>query len=110
MGASAGSTAEFRPAALNVRRIVFTEPAHADINRLEAWLIEHGAPYARGLGLELEAAISGLIEFPERGPVSRTGRYRKHYVIFHSNQYVIQYQVRHDAVVIMRIRHSLERR
>jgi plasmid stabilization system protein ParE len=110
MGASAGSTAELRPAALNVRRIVFTEPAYADINRLEAWLIEHGAPYARGLGLELEAAISGLIDFPERGPVSLTGRYRKHYVVFHSNQYVVQYQVRRDAVVIIRIRHSLERR
>lgn len=110
MGASTGSAAELWPAALNVHRIVFTEPAYADINRLEAWLIEHGAPYARGLGLKLEAAISGLTYFPERGPISPTGRYRKHYVVFHSNQYVIQYQVRREAVVILRIRHSLEDR
>jgi plasmid stabilization system protein ParE len=110
MGASADPAAEFRPATLNVRRIVFTEPAYADINRLEAWLIEHGAPYARGLGLKLEAAVSGLIDFPERGPISPTGRYRKHYLVFHSNQYVIQYQVHRDAVVIVRIRHSLEDR
>jgi plasmid stabilization system protein ParE len=93
-----------------VRRIVFTEPANSDVNRLEAWLIERGAPYARGLGLELEAAISGLIDFSERGPTNLTGRYREHYVTFHSNQYVIQYQVHGDAVVILRIRHSLERR
>jgi plasmid stabilization system protein ParE len=83
-----------------VRRIVFTEPANADLNRFEAWLIEHGAPYARGLGLELEAAISALIDFPMRGSLNLTGRYRKHYVVFHPNQYVIQYQVHGDAVVI----------
>ncbi len=93
-----------------MRRIVFTEPANADLNRLEAWLIEHGAPYARGLGLELEAAISGLIDFPKRGPLNRTGQYRKRYVVFHSNQYVIQYQVHGDAIVILRVRHSLEDR
>ena len=93
-----------------MRRIVFTEPANGDINRLEAWLVERGAPYARGLGLELEAAISGLVDFPDRGSTSRNGRYRQHYVAFHSNQYVIQYVVRRDAIVIARIRHSLERR
>lgn len=93
-----------------MRRIVFTEPANADINRLEAWLIERSSPHARGLGLELEAAISGLIDFPQRGAAKFTGRYREHYMVFHSNQYVIQYQVRGDAVVILRIRHSLERR
>lgn len=93
-----------------MRRIVFTEPANADINRLEAWLIERGAPYARSLGLELESAISGLIDFPERGPTSPTGRYRKHYVFFHSNQYVIHYRLRADRVTIARVFHSLERR
>jgi plasmid stabilization system protein ParE len=93
-----------------VRWVVFTEPANADINRLEAWLIERRAPYARGLGLELEAAISGLVDFPERGSASRNGRYRQHYVVFHSNQYVIQYRVRRDTVVIARVFHSLERR
>ncbi|MBI1683863.1 type II toxin-antitoxin system RelE/ParE family toxin [Caulobacter hibisci] len=93
-----------------MRRIVFTEPANTDVNRLEAWLIERGLPYARGLGLELEAAINGLIDFPERSSANRTGRYREHYVVFHSNQYVIQYQVHGDAIVILRIRHSLEDR
>jgi plasmid stabilization system protein ParE len=93
-----------------VRRIVFTELANNDINRLEAWLIERGAPYARGLGLELVDAIEGLMDFPERATVSRDGRYRELYISFHSNQYVIQYQVRGDLVVIARIRHSLERR
>lgn len=95
-----------------MRRIVLTEPANADINRLEAWLIERSSPHARGLGLELEleAAISGLIDFPQRGAAKFTGRYREHYMVFHSNQYVIQHQVRGDAVVILRIRHSLERR
>ena len=93
-----------------MRRIVITEPANADINRLEAWLIERGAMYARGLGLELADTINGLLDFPERGSLNRSGRHRRRYVVFHSNQYVIQYQVHGDAVVILRIRHSRERR
>lgn len=95
-----------------MRRIVFTELANNDINRLEAWLIERGTPYARGLGLGLELvdAIEGLIDFPERAPVSRDGRYRELHISFHSNQYVVQYLIRETAVVIARIRHSLERR
>lgn len=93
-----------------MRRIVFTELANNDVNRLEAWLIERGTPYARGLGLELVDAIEGLIDFPGRAPVSRDGRYRELYISFHSNQYVVQYLIRETAVVIARIRHSLERR
>ena len=93
-----------------MRRIVFTEPANADVRMLETWLLDRGAHYARDLGLELEAAIAGLIDFPDRGPNSRDGRFRERYVSFHSNQYVVQYQVHGDAIVIARIRHSLERR
>lgn len=51
-----------------------------------------------------------LLDYPERAPLSRNGRYREFYVAFHSNQYVIQYRVRGDALIIARIRHGLERR
>ncbi|WP_369827541.1 type II toxin-antitoxin system RelE/ParE family toxin [Caulobacter sp. FWC2] len=110
LGAGAGASAKLRPASLTRAPDRFHRAGGYDINRLEAWLIERGAPYARGLGLELVDAIEGLIDFPGRAPVSRDGRYRERYIAFHSNQYVVQYLVRGDAVVIARIRHSLERR
>jgi plasmid stabilization system protein ParE len=72
--------------------------------------LERGASYGTDLGAELEAAIGGLMQYPGRAPTSRDGRYRELYVSFHSNQYVVQYQVRGEVVIIMRIFNSLERR
>jgi plasmid stabilization system protein ParE len=91
-------------------RIFVSERASADTDRLESWLLEHGASYANELGVRLEAAIGSLVDYPERASRSRNGRYRELYVEFHSNQYVVQYQVRADIVVILRIFHSLEDR
>jgi plasmid stabilization system protein ParE len=91
-------------------RIFVSERASADTDRLESWLLEHGASYATELGVQLEAAIGSLLQYPERAPTSRDGRYRELHVAFHSNQYVVQYQVRGEAVVILRVFHGLERR
>lgn len=91
-------------------RIIVSRRASADTNRLEDWLLEHGAAYADDLGPRLVAAIDSLQQNPERSPTSRDGRYRELYVAFHSNQYVVQYQVRGQFVVILRIFHSFEDR
>jgi plasmid stabilization system protein ParE len=72
--------------------------------------LERGASYGTELGAELEATIGSLMQYPERAPTSRDGRYRELYVPFHSNQHVVQYQVRGEVVIIMRIFHSLEDR
>ena len=68
-------------------RIFVSERASADTDRLESWLLEHGASYATELGVQLEAAIGSLLQYPERAPTSRDGRYRELHVAFHSNQY-----------------------
>jgi plasmid stabilization system protein ParE len=91
-------------------RIIVSERASADTDRLEHWLLEHGAAYGADLGSRLEAAIDSLQQHPERSPTSRDGRYRELFVPFLSNQYVVQYQVRGGFVVILRIFHSLEDR
>jgi plasmid stabilization system protein ParE len=91
-------------------RIIVSERASADTDRLEHWLLEHGAAYAADLGSRLETAIDSLQHYPERSPTSRDDRYRELFVQFHSKQYVIQYQVRGGFVVILRIFHSLEDR
>ena len=91
-------------------RILVSERASADTDRLEDWLLERGASYGTDLGAELEAAIGSLMQYPERAPTSRDGRYRELYVPFHSNQYVVQYQVRGEVVIVMRIFNSREDR
>ncbi|ATC25783.1 type II toxin-antitoxin system RelE/ParE family toxin [Caulobacter vibrioides] len=91
-------------------RVVVTPAAMADVDHLEDWLLAKDARYALDLSDALGAAVDRLLDYPQRAPLSRDGRYREFYVAFHSNQYVIQYRVRGDRVVIARIRHSLERR
>ena len=91
-------------------RIVVSERASTDTDRLESRLLEHGASYATDLGAQLEAAVGSLLQYPERAPTRRDGRFRELYVTFHSNQYVVQYQVRGEVVVILRIFHGLEDR
>ena len=91
-------------------RVIVTPAAMADVERLEDWLLEHGAPYGRELGAKLADASTTLVDYPERAPLSRGDRYRELYVAFRSNQYVIQYRVRGPTVVIARVFHSLEDR
>lgn len=91
-------------------RVIVTQAAVADVDRLEDWLSEHGAHYGLELGGALARASASLVDYPERAPKSRDGRYRELYVDLHSNQYVIQYRIRGLTVAIARIRHSLERR
>jgi plasmid stabilization system protein ParE len=91
-------------------RVIVSPTAMTDVDRLENWLLEHDTPYGLELGAKLADASATLINYPERAPISRSGRYRELYVAFHSNQYVIQYRVRDLTVVIARVFHSLERR
>ena len=91
-------------------RVIVSPAAMADLDRLEDWLLEHDAPYGLELGAKLADASATLVDYPERAPLARSGRYRELYVAFHSNQYVIQYRVRNLTVVIARVFHSREDR
>ena len=91
-------------------RVFVTQAAMIDIDRLEDWLLEHDALYGLELGAALADATNTLVDYPERWPRSRDGRYRELYVTFHSNQYDIRYRVKGDRVTIARIHHSREDR
>jgi plasmid stabilization system protein ParE len=91
-------------------RVIVTPAAMADVEYLEDWLLKRGAEYGLELGDVLAGASATLVDYPKRTRTSRNGRYRELHVTFHSNQYVIQYQVHRDIVVILRVRHSLEDR
>lgn len=89
-------------------RILVSDRAWADIDRLETWLWDHGAAYAADLGHHLADAIIELREYPLRTRLS--ARNHELLVRFHSNQYVVRYQVHGADVVVLRIHHALERR
>jgi len=90
-------------------RILVSDRAWTDVDRLETWLWDHGAVYATELGHHLATAILGLRELPSRARLS-SARNRELLVSFHSNQYVVRYQVRDGVVVVLRIHHALEDR
>lgn len=80
------------------------------MDRLEVWLWERGFSFADGLGPALLDTARSLRTFPERGARKEDGRYRELSTTFHSNTYVVRYQVEGDTVVIGRIFHGLEDR
>ncbi len=84
--------------------------AWIDLDRLEAWLANNGAPYAADLGVALRNAITSLRDFPERGRHSGFGELRELVVPFRTWGYVISYSVSVSSVTIARIHHALEDR
>lgn len=93
-----------------MRRIVIAGPAWADLERLEVWLADRDAPYAKALGVTLWSAFNNLRDFPERGRLSEISAMREFVVPFRTWTYVISYRVRSDRVTIARIHHGLEDR
>jgi len=91
-------------------RLLITDEALDDIDRLETWLFERGLTFADGLGAKLVESIETLTTFPDRAPPSKTERYRELFVAFHGNTYVVQYRAKPDRVTVARIFHSREDR
>ena len=92
-------------------RIVVSRRAAADVDRLEAWLLERGAPSAAlRVGELLFDAIDSLQQMPERGRMSSRPGSRELVVPFGAAAYVFLYKITADAVIIARIQHGRERR
>ena len=86
-------------------RIRWTEPAVADLTIICDYLQEYESPaLARTVGQALYRAAQSLSKFPMRG---RTGREEGTRELVHSHYpYIIVYQVRADALYILRILHA----
>ncbi|EJL37102.1 plasmid stabilization system protein [Caulobacter sp. AP07] len=92
-----------------MKPVEFGPRARRDLIKLRRWLVNR-APSAtnRAIDLILERA-SQLAEYSDLGR-RKTHGMRELYVPFGAHAYVLQYRVERDAVVIVRIRHGLERR
>ncbi|MFT4251598.1 MAG: type II toxin-antitoxin system RelE/ParE family toxin [Caulobacter sp.] len=92
-----------------MRPVEFDQRARRDLMKLRRWLVSR-APLAANRAIDVVMkSVSTLAEFPDRGRGKDHGM-RELHVPFGAHAYVIQYRVQDEAVVIARIRHSLERR
>lgn len=83
--------------------------ARRDLIKLRRWLVNR-APLAADRAIDL--ILNRAEQLAEHSDLGRrkSQSMRELYVSFGAQGYVLQYRVHHDTVVILRIRHSLERR
>ncbi|AAK24844.1 type II toxin-antitoxin system RelE/ParE family toxin [Caulobacter vibrioides] len=83
--------------------------ARRDLTKLRRWLLNR-APSAADRAIDL--ILSRAEQLAQHSDLGRrkSQNMRELYVSFGAHGYVLQYRVYPDAVVIARIRHSLERR
>ncbi|PLR23338.1 addiction module toxin RelE [Caulobacter zeae] len=92
-----------------MRSIEFDQRAKRDLMKLRRWLVSR-APSAADRAIDvIMKSVGSLAEFPDRGRRKGHGM-RELYIPFGAHGYVVQYRQQGQAVVIARIRHSLERR
>lgn len=87
-----------------MRRVVWTQSARADIERITDYLKSVSPKGATRISVQLVAAANSLADFPERGRA--IGPRRELTVI---PPYVIRYRVDADRVLILRVRHGARR-
>jgi plasmid stabilization system protein ParE len=89
--------------------VEFGPRARRDLIKLRRWLVNRAPSAAdRAIDVIMERATA-LAEHPDRGR-RKSHAMRELYIPFGAHGYILQYRVERDAVVIVRIRHSLERR
>ena len=90
-------------------RVVISQAASKDVDRLEAWLVDKNPNAAARVGEVLRRAINSLENWPERGRRMRS-KTRELDAKLGGGVYVVRFQVHRDQVVVTRIFHGRERR
>ena len=93
-------------------KISLSPEALADLRRLTAFVSERDARAGDDALALINASIASLARFPGRGARIRGSQYRRLSVRFGRSGYLIDYAVNDDAeaVLVLRVRHSPERR
>lgn len=92
-----------------MKSVEFGPRARRDLIKLRRWLLNR-APSAADSAIDL--ILSRAEQLAEHSDLGRrkSQTMRELYVPFGAHGYVLQYRAHQDTVVILRIRHSLERR
>ena len=93
-----------------MRRVIVSPAAYADLTRLEDWLIERAPNAASRLGPLLRSQMASLADLSERGRAGPRPGLRELVVRFGKGAYFIHYRVDETQVTVARIKHNLGRR
>ncbi len=88
-----------------MRRVVWTAEARTSLAGVSAYVEQFNPLAAQRLATKIVAAADSLADHPERGRRIRTG-VRELTIVY---PYLIRYEVRDDAVMILRVRHGARR-
>lgn len=91
------------------RKLVYSQHADADLERLEAFIASESRRQAARAIARLLRGLQNLQDLPELGKELEDG-YRQLVLRYGKNGYVIHYRVLDDAILITRIWHSKEER
>jgi toxin ParE1/3/4 len=86
-----------------MRRVIWADPAVADLHAIRAYLSEHGEELARDTAARIVLAARFLLQHPGAGTPVR-GRWRKWRVP--RTRYLLLYQATRDGISIGRVRHD----
>lgn len=90
--------------------LIWSLTARADLIRLREFIEPHNQEAARNASNSLKKAANLIVQHPGIG-TRLTGRQdRQLFVPFGKRGYVIRYRIDDDAIVILKIWHSLEER
>ena len=92
-----------------MHRVVLTERARADFDRLHTFLASKSPRSARRAVQRIIQGIDLLALFPHSGVVVR-GAVRSAFIRFGRSGYVVRYKIEADTVLITRIWHGKEKR
>jgi plasmid stabilization system protein ParE len=92
-----------------LHRILFTERARADLDRLHAFIASKSPRAAKRAVQRIIEGIDLLALFPHSGVVVK-GVIRNAFIRFGRSGYVVRYKVEADTVLITRIWHGKEDR
>ncbi len=88
-----------------MRRVVWTEPAQADVLRIRRYIARFRPVAAARMAEDLFGAAEALGEYPDRGkPLTKS---RRELLII--SPYRLIYRVTEDEVLILRVRHMARR-
>lgn len=91
--------------------IKWVPEAQDDLRRLHAFILPHSSDAADKAISTILSAVDHLGEFPESGkPWDHDTGFREWPVQFGAKGYVVRYRLSDDALIIVRVWHSLEER
>ena len=88
-------------------RVRWTGPATQDLTRIVEYIRKDSSPNALRVARTIYAGVASLRTMPERGRIGEAPNTRE--LVFSPLPYVAVYEIVHDQVQVLRIRHTSQK-